>query len=447
MRKRILLFSLLITFLGIFVFSLISTSVYYKSSVEHSKEYLRVYMNAFGEQYALDNGGAAEFSERLNGARVTFMDTRGNVTGDSDADGTLENHADREEFILAVANGDGFAVRNSETVGKDMIYYCKYFAGEDCYIRIGIPTSSEWALFAQSLPSVAGYLIVDVLMCLLFTFLSTYFILDPVKKIANEASANMTVNTKYAELEPIAYILNERNRSIRLQLKEINEEKELAVRARASKDEFITNVTHEMNTPLTSIKGYAELLSVGGLNEEQKQTAYKTILSQSERLTNLISCMINYSEIDNDDLPSYEVDLSALARETLAALKPEADKRNITLIDDIRDNVKIFSRHERMSEILGNLIRNAIRYNKEGGSVTVSLDFTRLSVEDTGIGIAEENIDKIFSRFFTVDKSHGGKNGGFGLGLAVVRKICRRAGWKIYVQSEPDKGSKFTVEF
>ncbi len=170
-------------------------------------------------------------------------------------------------------------------------------------------------------------------------------------------------------------------------------------------------------------------------------------MAQSDRLTNLIACIINYSEIDSDDLPSYEVDFSALARETLSALKPEADKRNITVTELIDDNVTVLSRHERLSEIFGNLVRNAIKYNKDGGSITVTLNREGLTVEDTGIGIAEENLDKVFSRFFTVDKSHNGKNGGFGLGLAVAKKICQKSGWKIGVESTLGKGSKFTVQF
>jgi two-component system phosphate regulon sensor histidine kinase PhoR len=218
-------------------------------------------------------------------------------------------------------------------------------------------------------------------------------------------------------------------------------------KARVSKDEFISNVTHEMNTPLTSIHGYAELLQAGGMSESQTKTAYKTILTQSERLTNLIACIINYSEIDNDDLSPYEVDFSALAKETIAALKPEADKRNITITEKIDDNVIVMSRHERLSGIFGNLVRNAIKYNKYGGSITVTLNYQGLTVEDTGIGIAEENMSKVFSRFFTVDKSHNGKNGGFGLGLAVAKKICQKSGWKISVESTLGEGSKFTVEF
>lgn len=302
-------------------------------------------------------------------------------------------------------------------------------------------------MFAKALPTVAVYLLLDILGCFVFTYAATYYILSPVEKLTRQAAYSGELKTKYEELEPVVRVLNERNRSIERQMKEIKEEKELVERAQNSKDEFISNITHEMNTPLTSIKGYAELLSAGGLTEEQKATAYATIAGQSERLTNLIACIINYNEISNDDLPSYDVDVSKLARETIAVLKPEADKKGVEILEEIDENVVVKSRHERVSEVLGNLIRNAVRYNKEGGSVKVTLNRTCLSVEDTGCGISEENIPKVFSRFFTVDKSHSGKNGGFGLGLAVVKKICDNSGWRISVESELGKGSKFTVEF
>ena len=446
MRWRIWLLSFGITFACLFVFSFAATQVYYKSSVDDSKNYLRVYMNAYDEGFSLDELGAKAFSEKLNGARVTFMDAQGNVLGDSMTVDGLENHSDRSEIKDAIFDGEGFAVRGSSTLGKNMVYYCKNFDGQ-FLVRIAIFADTDWAIFVKSLPILMYFFILILALCAVIAFVSTHFILTPVKRLATEAAANANVASKYAELQPLVDILNERNRSIGRQMDELKAEKELVDKARVSKDEFISNVTHEMNTPLTSIHGYAELLQAGGMTDEQKETAYNTILTQSERLTNLIACIINYSEIDSDELPPYEVDLSALARETLCALKPEADKRNITIVENIDDNVTVMSRHERLSEIFGNLVRNAIKYNKDGGSITVTLDCLRLTVEDTGIGIAEENLDKVFSRFFTVDRSHNGKNGGFGLGLAVAKKICQKSGWKISVESKLGEGSKFTVEF
>ena len=409
-----------------------------------------MYASMFSEdEYTFDDAGAEEFSRALGGARVTFLDGEGNVVGESEADRIEEDHSDRAEIRDAMQYGSGYAVRSSDTLSRDMMYYCVAAEadGQRVYVRVAEFMISSWTMYAQLLPSLISYLIIDVLGCFVFTFIATYFILRPVEDLTREATGGGTVKTKYSELSTIADILNERNRNIEWKMNEIEEERKLVVRAQESKNEFIANITHEMNTPLTSIKGYAELLSSGMLDAEQSKQAYKTIASQSERLSNLIACIINYNEIDDDTLPAYDVDLTKLAREMLAVVQPEAEKRRVTIIDRIDDNVIVKSRHELMTQLLGNLIRNAIRYNKEGGTVTVELNYKRLVVSDTGIGIAPENMDKVFSRFFTVDKSHSGKNGGFGLGLAVCRKICRRSGWRISVQSELGKGSTFTVDF
>lgn len=452
MKLRILCISVLITFLGILAYSFVSTELFYDSTLSRMNRTLSTYMNAFGEQfYSLDEAAAEAFSSELDGARVTFIAEDGSVLADSEDIEVEENHLGREEVAAAAEgeDGEGFAVRRSATVGVDYAYYCRRMtiAGATCYIRIAETVQSEWALFAEFLPTVIVYLIIDLLACILFTYVATYFILRPVEQLTRQAALSDRINTRYIELRPIAEILNERNRDIERKMNEIKEEKDLVERAQNSKNEFISNITHEMNTPLTSIKGYAELLASGMMNKEQQDAAYKTILKQSERLTNLIACIINYNEIDNSDVPACEVDLSKLAREMLAVVKPEADKRSVTLIDDISDNVIVHSSHERMSEMVGNLIRNAIRYNKQGGSVTVTLNIDRFEVADTGIGISEENLSKVFSRFFTVDKSHSGKNGGFGLGLAMVKKICQREGWTISVKSKEGEGSVFTVKF
>lgn len=450
MKWRIWLVSLCVTLVSVVLFGIYATQVYYNSSVDDGKNYLKVYMNEFdATEFSFDEAGAKAYSDKLNGARVTFMDAQGSVIADSATETPDLDHSTRPEIIEAISNGkngEGFAVRSSSTLGQNMIYYCKNFNGE-FLVRVAIFTDTGWLIFVKTLPTLVSFLAIMIGLCVVVAVVTTNIIVAPMKKLASDAVDNDSVTTSYPELKPIADMLNERSRNIKVQMTEIKAEKELVEKATVSKDEFISNVTHEMNTPLTSIHGYAELLDAGGMTDEQKATAYKTILAQSERLTNLIACIINYSEIDSDDLPAYDVDFSSLARETLCALKPEADKRNVSIVENIDDGVIIPSRHERLSELFGNLVRNAIKYNKDGGKVIVTLNRNNLIVEDTGIGIADENKDKVFSRFFTVDKSHGGKNGGFGLGLAVVKKICRKSGWKLSLDSTLGKGSKFTVTF
>ncbi len=220
--------------------------------------------------------------------------------------------------------------------------------------------------------------------------------------------------------------------------------------AARSKNDFIANVTHEMNTPLTSIRGFAELIAEGGIPPERIPGVAKTIIKQSDRLSNLIRSIINFSAIDSDELPDYEVDLTELVRETISSFEPKLSQKNISLKLDIANGVKVMSRRERLLEIFNNLVSNAIRYNKEGGTLTVTLaggEHPALSVADTGVGIAEEDKDRIFDRFYTVDKSHNGGGGGFGLGLAIVKKLCKRAGWKLSVESELGAGTEFKIEF
>ena len=220
--------------------------------------------------------------------------------------------------------------------------------------------------------------------------------------------------------------------------------------AARSKNDFIANVTHEMNTPLTSIRGFAELIAEGGIPPERIQGVAKTIIKQSDRLSNLIRSIINFSAIDSDELPDYEVDLTELVRETISSFEPKLSQKNISLKLDIANGVRVMSRRERLLEIFNNLVSNAIRYNKEGGTLTVTLtggEHPALAVADTGVGIAEEDKDRIFDRFYTVDKSHNGGGGGFGLGLAIVKKLCKRVGWKLSVESELGVGTEFKIEF
>lgn len=449
MRKRILLTTLLITFLGLTLFSLVTTNLSYRSLLENSKNFLRAQMNVFSaDEFSNDTAGAQELSRQLGGARVTFLDLDGTVTGDSAGTEVGQSRADREEVKIAMLNGEGASTRRSDTVGKDLLYFCKKF--DDRMVRLAIETSSEWDVILNSLPTIAWFLAIDIVFCLIFTYFTTAYTLKPVEELAKKSRLSAPLETKYKELYPIAEILNRKNEEIERQMDVIKHEQARVASAQESKNEFISNITHEMNTPLTSIKGFAELLESGNLDEETKLKAVRIIKAQSDRLSGLIACIINYNELDNDELPAYECNVSAIAREVAESLQPSIEQKGLTLTLDIDPDVTVASRHERLTEIFGNLIRNATRYNKPEGSIFVSVKGGTdpyAEVSDTGIGIAEENLDKIFSRFFTVDKSHNGKNGGFGLGLAVVKKLCDRAGWKLTVTSKLDEGTTFRIYF
>lgn len=447
MKKRILWTSFAITAIALVLFSVVIVQINYNNSISSARYYLRGYMSVFdGTRTAetLDAAYARELSDSLNGARVTFLTADGAFIADSE-DQEEGSRAERPEVAAAIAQGEGFDVRTSSTVGVDFLYYCKSFDGY--LVRIAERTQSVWNITLASLPAVGCFLVADAAICLLLSYLSTGYILKPLKELERQTSYRKTVETDVAELQQFASIVNKMNQDAQERVREIDEEREQVVRAKSSKDEFIANVTHEMNTPLTSIHGFAELLSSDTLDEERRKRAISTILTQSERLQNLVASIINYSEIDSEDLPLYDVDATRILRDLLGALSPEIREQKLVLLSEVKEGVVLESRQERVTEIFGNVIRNAIRYNREGGSISVLLTNEEFCVSDTGIGISEENLGRIFDRFFTVDKSHSGKNGGFGLGLSIVRKLCKKQGWQLFVESKEGEGSTFRICF
>lgn len=449
MRKRILVATLVITMLGLVLFSLATTTVSYRTLIENTEAVLTVQVNSLNlDAYTDDPAGAVALSDTLDGMRVTFMDASGNITGDSANAEVGSSRADRPEVAGAIEDGIGSSVRRSDTTGKDTLYVCRRVG--DRLVRLATQTASQRDVIVDTLPTLAWFLALDVVFCLIFSFFATAYMLKPVEELAKKSRTEGKLSTKYPELNPITEILNRKNEEIEQQMAVIASEKQRVERVQESKNEFISNVSHEMNTPLTSIKGFAELLERGDLDEETKKKAYRIIRTQADRLTGLISCIINFNELENDELPCYDCDVSQIAKDVAESLRADIEKNGLTLTVDAEERVTVPSRTERLTEIFGNLIRNATKYNKEGGSISVTVKGDKnpyAEVTDTGIGIAEDNLDKIFSRFFTVDKSHNGKHGGFGLGLAVVRKLCDRAGWKLTVKSVLGEGTTFRIEF
>ena len=358
MKKRILWTGVLISAIALLVFSFISAELYYKSSLRYTEDDLRAYMERFDaalSQEELTEEYARALSEELFGARVTFLDENGAILADS-VEGEEDTRADRPEVVEAMREGEGFDARASQTLREDYSYYCRRFQDGAYYVRIAIPTQSLLDVYLSSFPVVFTFLLLDLAVCLLATYLLTDTVLKPVEKLAMDAARRKRITASCPELETLAALMNRMNDDADRQMKQIADEKELVVKAQQSKNDFIANITHEMNTPLTSIKGFAELLAAGALSGETAQRAAQTILLQSERLTNLVASIINYNEIDSDDLPTYEVNASKVALELLETLAPAIAERHLTLYTHIEPDVLLMSRQERVTEIFGNLI-------------------------------------------------------------------------------------------
>ena len=215
------------------------------------------------------------------------------------------------------------------------------------------------------------------------------------------------------------------------------------------KKEFFQNASHELKTPLTTIVGYSDLINQNIINEkEELDEAIHLINQEAKRMQNIIEDMLALSTIENKlDLKTIvELDAKSSLEDILKSLELIIKNKNIEVITNLK-NVKLNISQQDYDRLARNILSNAVKYNKENGKLFVTLNNDSLSIEDTGIGIDQKYFDRIFERFYRVDKSRSKKEGGTGLGLAIVKHICLNYGYKIDVKSEIGKGSKFTIYF
>ena len=217
--------------------------------------------------------------------------------------------------------------------------------------------------------------------------------------------------------------------------------------------DFAANVSHELKTPLTSIKGFVETLQAGAINQpEMAQKFLNIIMMEADRLTRLINDILSISKLESgdDQVTNERIRLDKMASDVVDMLSIHAKEKEITLHTSIDpDPVVIWGNPDRVEQMLINLVDNGIKYNKPGGSVTVKVfdneKNVNLLVSDTGIGIAEEHIPRLFERFYRVDKGRSRSMGGTGLGLAIVKHIVMSMNGLIEVHSKLGEGTEFLV--
>ena len=223
------------------------------------------------------------------------------------------------------------------------------------------------------------------------------------------------------------------------------------VNAEKHRQEFTANVSHELKTPLQTIIGSAELMERGIVKEEDTPRFIKSIRQEAARLVTLIDDIIRLSQLDEGtEMPKEDVSLLEVAREVTETLSDAAKLKGVSL-EVCGDDGVISGVRRLLYEVVYNLCDNAIKYNNPGGYVKVSVcenaDSVQISVSDNGIGIAPEHQDKVFERFYRVDKSHSKQSGGTGLGLSIVKHAVQYHNGKITVESELNKGTTVSVTF
>ncbi len=377
-------------------------------------------------------------SENRESLRVTWIDADGTVLYDNDTDASLlENHAERPEFQDAVATGEGETVRRSDTMNTNTFYYAVRL-DDGSVLRLAEDVRSMLSMFLTVIPLLILIVALLIVASVIIGRLLTRQLLAPIERIAQNLEETPT-EPVYKELVPFVNTIREQHDNI--------------LSAAKARQDFTANVSHELKTPLTAISGYAELMENQMADPEQTARFAKEIRQNADRLLSLIDDIIRLSELDSGahDLPAFEqTDLFEVVQACEQLLQVSAEKQKVYLTVE-GEPCPIRGNRRMLSELVENLCQNAIRYNNEGGQVRVSVRTENerpvLTVADTGIGIPRDLQDRVFERFFRVDKSRSKESGGTGLGLAIVKHIVELHDAEICLESEVGKGTMIRVVF
>ncbi|MBO8171856.1 MAG: PAS domain-containing protein [Bacillaceae bacterium] len=276
--------------------------------------------------------------------------------------------------------------------------------------------------------------------------------IDYVLQTGKEIKEDIQIGTRMMEVDIIPYIGRVQGKGLVIVLYDVTERGRLE----RLRKEFVANVSHELKTPLTSIRGFAETLLSGALKDEKTAKEFLSIiLEETERLQKLVHDLLELAKIEHQQdlkLNFEEVDVQHIIRDAIKKMSIKAREKQIALNEEMaEENLRIMADKEKMMQVLINLLSNAIKYTEEGGAVTVKIDseggYVNIHVRDNGIGIPNEHLDRIFERFYRVDSSRQKTSGGRGLGLSIVKHIVEQHNGNIIVKSVPGVGTEFILQF
>ena len=440
MKRKINTRLVLIAILAVLASTISTTIVYYNLFQRQIRNDLSVSAKLLKDTHYFEtsdiNPDSIDLSTDIRELRVTWVDTDGTVLYDNDASASaLGNHSNRPEIQEAFENGVGECVRRSDTMNKNTFYYAVLLDNKTV-LRVSTEAGSIWSVFLAVSPMIMLIVIIIVVVCIALSHMLTRQLIAPIEKMAQNME-DASMEPPYKELVPFASMIRKQHTDI--------------LSAAKARQDFSANVSHELKTPLTAISGYAELIEAGMVDEEKQKHFIQEIRKNAQRLLSLINDIIRLSELDRTDSQSAfeKFDLNEIVSECMEALDVNAKNRQVTL-EYTGEKCNICGSKEMMRELTDNLVQNAIRYNKPNGSVWVEVhggDQPRLVVKDNGIGIPADEQQRIFERFYRVDKSRSKATGGTGLGLAIVKHIVEIHDAKLSLESELGQGTTITVYF
>lgn len=444
MSKRIFLNMFIISSVVIALTTILTVVIVYKSFSNQNIAALRGELTATSSGVEL-NGVA--FLKSLSGKhRITLVDSSGKVLFDNRNDiNSLGNHNDREEIREARENGTGYSERYSDTLSRKTINVTKLLNNGDV-LRLSKDMSTVWSTLMDTIFPMICVMVFAILIAAYMAGRVSKAVTTPINQIdLNEPDREKI----YDEIEPLIDKIIKQNNQIDKQIEQLNMEHEKQDNLRR---DFTANVSHELKTPLTSISGFAEIIQNGMVKEEDITRFAGKIHSEAQRLIILVGDIIKLSQLDGKDIAvkMEPIDLYETSQAVMGHLEAAAEKRNIKMFLSGKHLV-ITGAEQIIEEMIFNLIDNAIKYNKTGGKIYVNIlkndDGINLSVEDTGIGIKDEDIGRIFERFYRADKSHSKEIGGTGLGLSIVKHGANFHNAKVFVKSKYKEGTKITILF
>lgn len=443
------------------------------SELETESSFLEKYLEKSAETSTLSSSLKELSNSKTIKNRITLIHADGTVFFDNQVNfKTLENHSLRQEFIQAKQNGSAKISRFSSTMTNKTLYFAKLLPSGDV-LRISCNQHSVLVLLLGMSQALFFMLIFAVIISGVFATWISKKIVNPLNKIDLE---NPEKSLVYEELKPFTKRIAEENF-------EKSQREEL-------RKQFSANVSHELKTPLTSISGFAEILKSGETDKKTTIDFASTIYEESQRMINLVNDIIKLSKLDEKSitLQKEKINLFEIADEVSRVLSSSAKSKNIKIRifnennlvrnfgNDFGDfdssdksgeksggfslesfaeknQANIFGVRAVIYEMIYNLIDNAIKYNKQNGFVDIIIKNENLGkkiifiVKDSGIGIPKNEQERIFERFYRVDKSRSKELGGTGLGLSIVKHAAKYHNAKITVNSQEGKGSTFSVEF
>ena len=377
------------------------------------------------------------YDANADGLRITLISKDGSVLYESKGNASkMENHMERPEVQQALKNGEGKATRRSNTIGTLSFYYAEKL-DNGCIIRVSrdIPYVAKLSVYLipEGIAIFAGIFV----LCLILGHIMTKRFIEPIEMLAVDVEKVSEMQT-YPEIQPFIETINQQHRELKRNSK--------------MRQEFTANVSHELKTPITSMKVLADSL-VGQENvpEELYQEFLTDIAKEIDRENDIITDLLNLVRMDsgNDKINISTVNINELVESTLKRLRPIAEVKNIEVVLESFRPVMADVDEVKFNMVVTNLVENAIKYNVTDGWVRVSLNadhqYFYLKVADSGIGIEDDQQEHIFERFFRVDKARARETGGTGLGLSITKNIILLHKGTVKVHSKEGEGTTFTV--